>query len=164
MPPRNNLNTACCWSKMGGGKAEPRLDNLMWDLMTGPPWGFHMVNISQSSPTVELAHVQHTHPLHGPCRARPSVRCLLWAERYLTSPHDLWSSRPALITGSGLQPRCSLGKLVVVRLTAERSGGCVLWVAGLCSVISMLAVSPQRQTHTHTHTHTLTYGNFGEFK
>lgn len=34
------------------------------------------------------------------------------------------------ITGSGLEPHHNLVRLVVVSLTAEHSGGCVLWVAG----------------------------------
>lgn len=126
MPPRNNL-TGNCGGWRWGGKAVPLLANLKCDLMTGPPWGFCMVNISKSSPTAEMAHSQAK--AHSPCRARLSVLCLRWAELYLCSPYKLWNSHTLFITASGLQPHHSLVRLVVVRLTAERSGGCVLWVA-----------------------------------
>ena len=51
-------------------------------------------------------------------------------KRYLISPFDLWSSHTAVIRSSGMELGCILVRLVAVRLTAERCGGCVLWVAG----------------------------------
>lgn len=133
---------SCCGVRRWDGQADPRLANLEWDLMTGPPWGFCMVNNSQSSPTAELAHFQDSHTT-----APAELDCLLWAERYLASPYILRSSHTVFINSSGLKPHHSLVRLVVVRLMAERSGGCVLWVSGNGLSFSGLAVWPQ--THAH---------------
>jgi len=66
-----------------------------------------MVNISQSSPKAELAHIQDSHAGLGP----------LWAERYLASPSD--GSSPVTLAVD----------------TWRLSGGRVLWVAwsSLCN-------------------------------
>lgn len=150
MPPRNYLKGSYCGGRRTGGKANPRLANLKWDLMTGPPWGFlHGKHLPQFSHS--WAGSPPGLPHHSPCRSRPSVFCLVRAERYLTSPYSLWSYHTVLITGPVVEPHHSLIRLVVVRLTA----GCVLWVAGngwslLCN-FGVGSFTAETNTHTYTH-------------
>eukprot|EP00064_Thunnus_orientalis_P013567 superscaffoldBa00002231_g13606 len=74
-----------------------------------PAYSSTAVTHHTSSPTAELAHLQGSHTkAHSPCRARLSVLCLRRAERYLGSPHNLWSSHTLFITASGLELHHSL--------------------------------------------------------
>lgn len=82
MPPRNNVRGSCCGVRRWGSTADPRLANLI----SGPPWGLCTVNISQSSPTAELAHLQGSHTT-APQPLQSLTECPLPALGRVLSPH-----------------------------------------------------------------------------
>lgn len=121
-----------------------------------------MLNISLSSPTAPLANLQDSNTTAPPEPDRVSS-----PKRYLISPYNLWSSHTTVITGSGLELDRILIRLVAVRLTAKRCGGCVLWVAGNgssplsnCHAGSFTTRTCRIPVVTHTLTHIKTFNKW----
>lgn len=139
MRPRNNCKGICCVIRRWGAKADPTLANLKWNIMTRLPRGFlhckHLPQVSHSQ-----AGTSPGLPQYSP--TQPDQVCAFFrAECYITSLTTCGTLIQCFITDSDWRPHHSLVRLEVVSLTAEHSGGCVLWVAGNgCALL----------THTHS--------------